>query len=118
MLTDRILPPEEWHRLEGELVPLLPHLDPRRVTIVVVEEDGVIVGRLVWIKADHVENAWMAPSHRGKTAVARRGWRRIRQLIREDGGKTMMVSANCREMAAMFEKRGDPYPGVEFVIKV
>lgn len=118
MLTDRILPPEEWYRLEGELVPLLPHLDPARVVIVVVEEDGVIVGRLVWIKADHVENAWMAPSHRGKAAVARRGWRRIRQLIRESGGKTMMVSANRADMAAMFAKRGVPYPGQEFVIRV
>lgn len=118
MLTDRILPPEEWHRLEGELVPLLPYLDPARITIVVVEEDGMIVGRLVWIKADHVENAWMAPSHRGKAAVARRGWRRIRQLIRDDGGKTMLVAANTLPMATMFEKHGVPFPGIPYVIRL
>jgi len=116
MLTDRILPPEEWHRLEGDIAPLVPRLNPSRTVILVVEEDGAIVGRLLWLKADHIEGAWIAPSHRGKAAVLRSLWCRAQALIRASGGVTMIVAADRPDMATMLEKRGTPFPAQEYVI--
>lgn len=118
MLVDRVLPPEEWGRLDGELAPMVPFFDPARVKIVVVEDDGVIVAHGVCYTVDHVDGVWIAPSHRGNTAVTRRGWRIINETLRASGATEMMVTAFCQEMADLFEKRGKVFPGLPFVLKV
>jgi len=118
MLTDRILPQEEWHRLDGDLAKMVPVLDPTRVTILVVEEDGVIVAHVVWYRVDHLDGLWIAPEHRGKTAVARRGLRLIHRTLYASGARTMMVSALDQETHNLFAKRGVPFPGQTFVLRV
>ena len=45
MTTTRALPPDEWFKLEGTLLEQAwPSFDPESDIVLVVEEDGVIVG--------------------------------------------------------------------------
>lgn len=72
MLTRRILPPEEWARLKGtELENAVPLLSPGDTRILVVEEDGRIVGCWALWRVAHLEGAWIAPESRGRSVVAR-----------------------------------------------
>jgi hypothetical protein len=44
-LVTRVLPPDEWRRLEGQdIASLTPYVSPEETRIIVVEEDGEIVG--------------------------------------------------------------------------
>ncbi len=70
-MTSRILPPEEWPRLpDGATV--WPLMDPARGQILVVEEDGAIVGTLTLLQVTHAECLWIAPSHRRRFGVMKR----------------------------------------------
>lgn len=55
-MTTRILPHEEWPRLTGTyLEPLWPLLKPDTCSVLVVEEDGEIVGTWALMSVMHVE---------------------------------------------------------------
>jgi hypothetical protein len=60
-MTRRILPAAEWSRLVGtELENVWPHLDPDRSVVIVVEDEGQIIG--CWSAFDvlHAEGIWIA----------------------------------------------------------
>lgn len=79
-MTSRILPPEEWPNLRGtEAETIWPALNPSRdrTQIVVVEQDGEIIGCHVLTLVLHAECLWIHPAHRGKAGVARRLWARV-----------------------------------------
>lgn len=114
MLTDRVLPPAEWPSLKAtgcDLGGVIDQLDPRVASIVVVEDGDQIVGcwaALLWI---HAEGVWVAPQHRGKTSVARRLWRRMRELVHEAGFRDILTAANTPEIAALLNRPGStPVP--------
>lgn len=73
MIT-RLLPPEEWARLEGTDLGVLVTrgLLPQDTHVLVVEDDGAIVGAWSLMPLWHAEGVWVHPDHRGKTAVPRR----------------------------------------------
>lgn len=78
-MRSRILPREEWARLdagavsESGLGPLIAHLDPGDVEVRVVEDGaGEIVGCVSRLRLTHLEGAWIDPSHRGNPGVGRR----------------------------------------------
>ena len=71
--TTRVLPPEEFHRLSsfpGPLQALQGTPDPEHTRVVVVEQDGQIVGYWVLFNAVHAEPLWLDPSVRHKPKVA------------------------------------------------
>lgn len=93
-MTTRILPPDEWPRLVGtEVETVWPTLDPSLSSIVVVEQDGEIVGChvLMWIL--HVECLWIAPAHRGKASVGRRLWSAVQRAARATGVRAVWTAA-------------------------
>lgn len=82
-MRSRILPPVEWPRLAGtEAETIWPALNPARTRIVVVEQDGQIVGCHVLSLVLHAECLWIHPAHRGRTGVARRLWGAVLQTAR------------------------------------
>jgi hypothetical protein len=59
-----------------------------RLDVVVEDDDGVVVGRLVCLFLPHAEDLWIAPAHRKRGAV-------MRHLVRafRDAGAMMGVTA-------------------------
>lgn len=82
-MTTRILPPDEYPRLNGteaeQAWPLLT--DAARV--VVVEHDGAIVGCHLLQPVLHAECLWIHPDYRKKASVARRLWMGVRKTVAE-----------------------------------
>ena len=55
-MTSRVLPPDEWPRLQGtEAETLWPHLSADNSRVLVVEQDGAIVGTWVVMRLVHVD---------------------------------------------------------------
>lgn len=79
-MTLRDLPADEWHRLPDEAFPDgLP--DPATSVILVVEEDGVIVGLTTLVQVVHAGHAsWIAPEHRGGLVLGKL-WAGVRQVL-------------------------------------
>ncbi len=116
-MTDRILPPEDWHRLHGmDLANVLQYLPPAETTVIVVEDDaGAIVGCWATFRVHHAEGVWIAPEHRGKTSVARRLWRRMRAVVTERGASSVITAAMDPAMDALLKKRATSLPQ-EYVV--
>ena len=83
-MSARVLPPEEWHRLEGtEAGPLWREFNPENTRVLVVEEDGKIVGTWIMLRTVHAECIWIAPSHRGRFGVSKGLLRGMRGVAKE-----------------------------------
>ena len=79
-LTTRVLPPEEWHRVQ-HIPPFTEGLpDPTHWRIVTVESDGEIVGCCSLFDSVHWDGFWISPDHQGKAGV-------FREIIREGIGQ-------------------------------
>jgi ribosomal protein S18 acetylase RimI-like enzyme len=101
MMT-RMLPPEEWHRLIGtEVEHVWPHLDSRHAQVIVVEDDGVIVGTWALFHLLHAECLWIAPTHRGKASVARRLWAQLIGLTQAMGITSVATAAISDDVRAL-----------------
>lgn len=117
-MTSRILPPEEWHRLAGtEVESIVPGLDRTHTAVLVVEDDGTIVGTWVLMRMAHVECFWIAPDRRGKAGVAARLLRSMRALVQAWGVSCPITGAVTPEMSAMIRRLGGiPLPGEHFAL--
>jgi hypothetical protein len=119
-VTTRLLPPEEWHRLAGtEAEGIVPALDPVDARVLVVEDQGAIVGTWVLMRIVHAECVWIAPSHRGKASVAGRLLAGMRSLARIWGSQTVWTCALTDDVAGMVTKLGGvTLPGRHFALPV
>lgn len=116
----RVLPVEEWPRLEGtEAETVWPHLDPARTTVVVVEHDGVIVGCHVLMNVLHAECLWIHPEHRGKAGVARRLWTTVQRTAKALGARTVITGACSDDIRALLAHVGaERLPADHYVLTV
>lgn len=72
-MTSRILPPSEWPRLdEAGAETVWQLLDPKHAQILVIEEEGQIVGTLTLMSVLHSECLWIKPTHRRGYGVIKR----------------------------------------------
>ena len=117
-MTARVLPPEEWPRLEGtEAEALWPHLDPSRAQIVVMEEDGTIIATqtLMWVL--HAECWWVHPTWRGRLSVIRKLWASVQCVARKMGAKTLATAATDDGVRAILGRIGArQLAGIHYVI--
>lgn len=92
MIT-RILEPIDYHRLTGtEAEAVIARLtDAARV--VVVEDEGQIVGCHVLQPIVHAECLWIHPAYRKKTGVGRRLWAAVQREVREHFGARAFATA-------------------------
>lgn len=109
-MIDRILPPEEWERLEGtELGPVRDKL-PEGTQVIVVEKEGII--KATWMLAPlvHLEGF----SNTGGTGVGRALLRRMVSTAKEMGAKVVITGAIDQKIERLIHKVG----GVELEAKM
>jgi ribosomal protein S18 acetylase RimI-like enzyme len=115
----RILPHDEWQRIAWtEAAPAWASLDPARNTVIVTEDDGVIVGCVVLMQTLHAEFLWIAPEHRGRTAVARRLLSRLVTEAKAWGARTVLGSAMSFQMQDILGRLGRQLPGEHYVMNL
>jgi hypothetical protein len=96
-MKSRILPPEEWARLGENLY--ADHLDARRGQFVVVEDEhGDIVGRMMFVLVPHAEDLWIAPEHRKRGVVGRHLVRAFHDYGQMAGVQAMIGGARSHDM--------------------
>ena len=72
-MTTRVLDRAEWPRLDGtDIAKALPYHEARDVQVVVVEDEGRIVGAWAVLRVVQLEGVWIAPEYRKKGSVAKR----------------------------------------------
>lgn len=106
MITSRLLPRDEWHRLAGtELETVHPHL-PQAAQIVVVEADDRIIGCWAVFPLLHVEGVWIAPDYRGNPRVVRHLLKGMSHTALAMGAQAVTTAALTDEVAGMLERLG------------
>lgn len=115
----RVLPVEEWPRLDETMADVpWKDLDRDQNIVLVVEDGDQIVGRCVLMRATHGEFAWIAPTHRKKTAVARTLIKAVMSQSRKLG-PTLLMSACSDEMRSIVPRLGaKALPGAHFVLNL
>lgn len=105
-VTTRVLPREEYDRLAGtELETVAPHL-PESARVIVVEQGDAIVGCWAVFPVTHVEGLWIAPSHRGKSAVARKLLAQMVLTAREMGAQVVNTASVSEDVTEMLDRLG------------
>jgi hypothetical protein len=106
MMTTRELPSAEWPKLAGmDLANVVGYFPPDATHIVVVEDDGVIVGCWAAFQVWHAEGVWIDPAYRGKGSVALRLWRRMRALILGHGATSLVTAAMTPEIHTLLQRK-------------
>jgi len=118
-LTTRLLPSEEWPKLEGtEAETVWPHLTPD-AKVMVVEDDGAIVGCWLLLPTWHAECVWVHPDRRTKGSVARRLWHYMHTMARAMGLKAVVTSATDDHVRHLLVRHGAmELSGTHYVIPV
>lgn len=119
-MTARVLPPEEWHRLEGtEAETVWRHFSPENTRVLVVEDGRRIVATWTMLRVVHAECIWIADSHRGSFAIARRLLRGLRDIALEWGVNRVVTGSVSPDVTALIKKvGGESLPCESFVIPV
>lgn len=117
--TSRVLPPAEWSRLAGTEAAIAQQLDPKDTMVLVVEQDGQIVGTWVVMRIVHAECVWIHPDHRGRLGVVKRLLSGMRAIAKNWGATVVWTSATSREVRALIRKlHGTRIPGEAYALPV
>lgn len=120
-MTTRVLPPDEWPRLEGtELEAVWPLADPSVMTVLVVEDGDQIIGCWSALSVVHVEGLWIHPAYQKRSSVGRRLWRGMTDVVRSAFGASSVVTAACSdEVRALLQTAGATMlPGESYVMQM
>jgi len=105
-MRTRILPPEEWGRLDEGLSTVLNSVQD--ASMIVVEDDtGRIIGTMGVLRMTHFEGLWIAPEHR-RGYVLGRLLRGAEGLAREKGETWAIGGAADKDelMDGLIRRRG------------
>lgn len=101
-MTHRLLPREEWHRLQGTLLwPAVLSMTPDAL-VMVVEHNGEIVGCASYYPQWHLDGVWIKPDA-PKVSIGRRLFAMIRDVARDfqiQSAWAMAVNARSRKLIA------------------
>jgi hypothetical protein len=100
----RVLPPEEWDRLPEDIARFCGTLSQDDVFPLVYEDSGVIVGRVLLMRAPHLEAWWVAPERYGNAGVTRALLRESLGLARSWGAKMVFANAEPGPMCDTLER--------------
>jgi len=70
-MSARILPREEWYRLDAESVAFFETIGQDDLACIVVEDGDAIVARMAVMRVPHFERFWMAPEVVGNAGITR-----------------------------------------------
>ena len=118
MIT-RLLPAAEWDRLEITGSAGMD-LDPAHSVVIVVEDEGEIVGVWAVMEQIHVEGLWIAPTHQKRASVFRRLLGEMRVVVSGFFGRHVALTAALDDgVAAMVQAYGGvKLPGEHYVFPV
>lgn len=105
-MTSRLLPREEWPRLIGTNAETIWPALPADANVLAIEQDGAIVGCVILAQVYHAECLWIAPEHRGKSAVARRLWALLVDTAASLGVRTVAAAAVSDQMKTILAHVG------------
>ena len=113
-MTHRLLPREEWDKLEGTgLEQLTPYLPPE-AWILVVEEGSDIVAAWSAFPRWHFEGIWIAPPYRGR--AGRHLLVGMREEAGERGIERVLTAAVDEQVEEYLERIGaEALPGTHYV---
>lgn len=120
MIASRILPHDEWWRLEPTGIPLVPGIKPEDMEIVVVEDGEKVVACLTVLRITHFEGAWVHPARKGLGAT-RALLRLAQELARVRGDEWVMAGAEDSDerMAKVLRRMGAaPLPIKPYKLKL
>lgn len=119
-MTSRILPPDEWHKLDGTEAGLIrAALIPDRTRVLVVEDHGAIVGTWVLMDVVHAECLWIAPAFRKRTSVQRRLWTAMQRTARALGVRAVATAAVSDDVRNLLEHVGaTKVPGDHYAMRI
>lgn len=117
MIT-RILPQEEWPRLDGtEAETLWPNLNPITSRVIVVEDEGQIVATWVMLSMVHAECLWIAPEKRGSFGVTRRLLSGMKEAAADFGALAVLTASISEHVSGLIKRLGGQrLPGETFVL--
>lgn len=119
-MTSRELPPGEWSKLNGtEAESIWPNFDPANTRVLVVEQDGEIIGTWTLLRVCHAECIWIHPDHRLKGGVGSRLLKGIRKLAKDWGARRIVTGSVTEQVTKLIAKVGGfPMPCPLFVLPV
>jgi hypothetical protein len=119
-VTARVLPFEEWDRLDEELDPILMNILPGTSRVCVVEDNGQIVGRWLLYPVLHAECVWVEPSkRRGRVGLMLLDlMKRTARSLGFDRVVTASVSDDVTKLLCHPRLRAQVVPGLSFVLPV
>lgn len=103
-MRTRILPREEWSRLDPAATAFYETMAPEDVAVVVVEEDEGIVARMAVIRVPHFESFWMASHVEGNAGVTRSLLRAATKQARKWAPKWILANAENDAMCKTLER--------------
>lgn len=119
-LVTRVLPPEEWGRLDqAGAETIWPLLDPERAQILVIEDRGEIVGTLTLMSVLHAECLWIKPSHRRGYGVIKRLLDGMWAGARAEGVQALWSGSLSESVTNILHRIGaSEVPGKSYVFPV
>ena len=107
MLTTRILPREEWaDRLAGTDLGTVAALMPDETRIIVVEDDGAVVGCWSLTRMWQAEGVWIDPAAAKSPAIGRRLLKAMREQAIAVGASCLLTGAQTDEVRTILTKLG------------
>lgn len=119
-MTSRVLPPEQWPLLDDAGAETIWRLlDPKHAQILVIEDQGQIVGTLTMMSVLHAECVWIKPSHRRGFGVMKRLLDGMWAGARAQGFKALWAGSVSDTMTNILHRIGaSEVPGKSFVFPV
>lgn len=104
-MKTRVLPPEEYWRLERTGIPLFPRVRPEDVSVIVVEEEEKVVACMTILRANHFEGAWIDPEHRN-AGVTNALLSASSEMARCSGSEWVFAGAADDHMRSILDRLG------------
>lgn len=116
-MTTRILPPEEYFKLDGTEAKDVWSRLPDGSQVIVVEHEGEIVGCWIAMKVLHAECLYIAPEHRKKSSVGRRLLSALRTIAEREHAKSVWTAAMEDDVRGLLKHFGaTQVPGDHFIM--
>lgn len=106
MLNTRLLPPEEWNRLQTGFPPLGTTLRDGDAQVLVVEDGDRIVASLGVFRITHFESLWIDPEYKGNVGVARRLMRAAVEAARKWTDQWVWGASGTAKMNTILYRMG------------
>jgi hypothetical protein len=106
-MTTRVLPKAEWPRLEGQAMgAVLAHRDEDSAQVVVVEDEGLIIGQWALLGAPWIDGWWIHPERRGEVEIRKALKAGMQELMRSQSMTAAVIAVGDPRVGRLLEQLG------------